>query len=137
MLLLPLEQPVEGVIELGFFDRLVEIEHGSQRGGGGIGMEAAGGGQLGGWFDNAGDDHGDDQIPLGAAGAEQDRLQAGAAQSAESSGDVAVGSGALNPESVGGGDEGLAFEDPAEGVELGGGPSGKVSEEVRLTTRPS
>src|SRR5579862_3699159 len=91
-------------------------------------MEAAGGGQLGGWFENAGDDHGDDQIPLGAAGAEQDRLQAGAAQSTESSGDVAVGSGALNLESVGGGDEGLSLKDPAEGVELGGGPSGKVSE---------
>jgi hypothetical protein len=41
---------------------------------------------------------------------------------------MAVGSGALNLESVGGGDEGLAFEDPTEGVELGGGPSRKIGE---------
>ena len=66
--LLPIEQPVEGAIELGFFDRIVQSEHGSQRGGGGFGMESAGGGQLGGGFENAGHDHGDDQITLGASG---------------------------------------------------------------------
>jgi len=32
--LLPLEQPVERAIELSFVDRIVQTEHGSQRGGG-------------------------------------------------------------------------------------------------------
>jgi hypothetical protein len=41
---------------------------------------------------------------------------------------MAVGSGALNLEGGGGGDEGLAFEEAAEGVDLGGGPSGKIGE---------
>jgi hypothetical protein len=42
--------------------------------------------------------------------------------------DVAVRSGALNVESVGGGDEGFAFEDTAEGVDLSGGPRREVGE---------
>jgi len=47
---------------------------------------------------------------------------------AESSGDVAVGSGALNLERVGRGDEGLAFEESTQSVYLAGGPSRKVGE---------
>jgi len=46
----------------------------------------------------------------------------------ESSGDVAVGSGALNLERVGRGDEGLAFEEATQSVYLVGGPSRKVGE---------
>jgi len=47
---------------------------------------------------------------------------------AERSGDVTVRSRALNLESVEGGDEGLAFEDTTESVDLDGGPSRKVGE---------
>jgi hypothetical protein len=49
-------------------------------------------------------------------------------KSAERSGDVTVRSRALNLESVGGGDEGLAFEDTTESVDLDGRPSRKVGE---------
>src|ERR1039457_3799869 len=48
--LLTRQQPIHGVIELGLIGRLVQTEHGRQRGGGGIGMESGGGGQLGGGF---------------------------------------------------------------------------------------
>jgi hypothetical protein len=116
------------VIELGFLDGGVQTEHGRQRGGGGIGMEAAGGSEFGGRFEDAGDDHGDNQIAFRATGTRQDGFQKEAAEGAESGGDVTVRSGALNVESVGGGDERFAFEDTAEGVDLGGGPRGEVGE---------
>jgi hypothetical protein len=116
------------VIELGFLDGIVPTEDRNQRGGGGLWMESASGGEFGAWCEDASDDHGDGQISLGALGAGEDRFQAKAAQSAESGGDMAVGSRALNLESVRGGDEGIAFEDAAEGVDLTGGPSRKVGE---------
>jgi hypothetical protein len=116
------------VIELGFLDGGIQTEPGSQRRGGGVGMKAAGGSEFGGGFEDAGDDHGDDQVALGATGTREDGLQKEAAEGAESGGDVAVRSGALNVESVGGGDERFAFEDTAEGVDLGGGPRGEIGE---------
>jgi len=91
-------------------------------------MEAAGGGEFGGGFEDAGDDHGDDQIAFGATGAREDGLQNEAAEGAESGSDVAVRSGTENVESIGGGDQGFAFEDTAERVDLGGGPRGEVGE---------
>ena len=126
--LLAQKQPIHGVIELGFLDGGVQTEHGRQRGGGGIGMKAAGSSEFGGGIEDAGDDDGDDQIALGATGAREDRFQKEAANSAESGGDVAVRSRALNVESVGGGDERFALEDTAEGVDLGGGPRREVGE---------
>jgi len=41
---------------------------------------------------------------------------------------VAVRSRTLNTESVGGGDKRFAFEDTAEGVDLGSRPSGEIGE---------
>src|SRR5213075_101848 len=46
--LLTQKQPIHGVIELGFLDGGVQTEHGRQRGGGGIGMKAAGSSEFGG-----------------------------------------------------------------------------------------
>jgi hypothetical protein len=91
-------------------------------------METARGSELGGGFENAGDDHGDDQIALGATGAREDGLQNKAAKGAESGSDVAVRSSTLNVESIGERDEGFAFEYPAEGLDLRGGPSGEIGE---------
>jgi hypothetical protein len=95
------QQPVHGVIELGLIDGLVQTEQGGQRGGGGVGIESARGGQFGGGFQDAGDNHGDDQIALGARGAGEEGFQAEAAQGAERGGHMAVGSGALDLEGVG------------------------------------
>src|SRR5271157_5951675 len=96
--LLTRQQPVPSVIELGLIGGLVQTEQGGQRGGGGIGMESTRRGQLGGGFQNAGDEHGDDQIALGARGAREERLKAQAAQGTEGGGHMAVGGGALNLE---------------------------------------
>jgi hypothetical protein len=125
---LPLEQPVKGVIELRFVDLRIQAQQRRQRGGSGLRMKSTGSGQFGGRFENASDHHGDDQIALGTRGAGEDGFQAGAPQSAESRGDVAVGGGAPNLEGVGRGDEGLAFEDATEGVNLGSRPSGEIGE---------
>src|ERR1051326_7585519 len=91
-------------------------------------MKSAGGGQFGCGFQNARDDHGDDQISLRAWGTGEEGLQGKAAQGAERGGNVAMGSGALNLESFGRGDEGFALEEPAQGIDLSGGPGRKVSE---------
>src|SRR5229473_1501217 len=91
-------------------------------------MKAAGGSEFGGRLEDAGDDHGDDQIALGARGAREDGFQKEAAEGAESGGNVAVRSRTENMESVGGGDERFALEDTAEGVDLSGGPRGEVGE---------
>jgi hypothetical protein len=59
------------------------------------------GGEFGGGRENAGHDHGHDQVTLRARRTGENGLQAESAQSAENGGDMAVGSGALNAESVG------------------------------------
>jgi len=91
-------------------------------------MEAASGCEFGGGLKDTGDDHGGHQIALGARGAGKDGFETEATQSAERGGDMTVGGGALNLESVRGGDEGIAFEDPAESIDLSGRPSGEVGE---------
>src|SRR5260370_25312263 len=124
--LLAQEQPIHGVIELGFLDGGIQTEHGSQRGGSGVGMKAAGGSELGGRCEDAGDDHGDDEVALGATGTREDGFEKEAAKGTESGSDVAVRSGAENQESVGGGDERFAFENTAEGGDLRGRPRGEM-----------
>src|SRR5260370_33917854 len=94
------EQPIHGLIELGFLDGGVQTEHGRQRGGGGGGMKAAGGSELGGRVEDAGDDHGDDEGALGATGTREDGFEKEAAQGSESGGDVAVRGGEGEQESV-------------------------------------
>jgi len=91
-------------------------------------MEPPSRGQLGGGFQNAGDDHGDHQVTLGAPGAGEDGFQASAAKSAQRRGHMTMRSRALDGEGVGGRNEGLALQHPAQGVDLGGGPMGKIGE---------
>jgi hypothetical protein len=64
--------------------------------GGGVGRQPAGGRQLGGRRQQAGDDHGDDQVPAAVAGRAEQVIEAEAAQHAEDGGDVAVRQGAAD-----------------------------------------
>jgi len=91
-------------------------------------MEAAGGCEFGARFEDAGDDHGDDQIAFGATGAREDGFQKEAAEGAKSGSHVAVRSRTENVESIGEGDKRFAFEHTTERVDLGGGPRGEVRE---------
>ena len=91
-------------------------------------METARGGEFGGGRENAGHDHGHDQVTLRARRTRENGLQAESAQSAENGGDMAVRSGALNAESVGGRDEGIAFENPTKGIDLSRRPGGKIGQ---------
>src|SRR5260370_27348470 len=87
--LLAPERPIQGVIELGFLDGGVQTEQGRQRGGGGVRMKAAGGSEFGGGFEDAGDDHDDDEMTLGATGGREDGFQKEAAEGTESGRQVA------------------------------------------------
>jgi hypothetical protein len=63
-----------------------------------------------------------DEIALGASGAAEDTLQTEAAKRTQHSGDMAVGSRALNAESLSRGHQRLAFQHAAEAGDLSGGP---------------
>src|SRR5882724_6548067 len=89
--LLPLEQPVQSAVEEGFVKGVVEAEQGSQRGGGGFLSQTARGGEFGGRLEDASDDHGDDEVALGAMGTGEDTLEAKAAKRAQHRRDMAVG----------------------------------------------
>jgi hypothetical protein len=61
-------------------------------------------------------------------GAGEDRFQVEAVEGTESGSDVTVGRGALNLKDVGWGDEGLAFEDAAKGIDLSRRPGREIGE---------
>lgn len=124
---LPGGEPVEGRVEL-IFAGVFEIEQGGERRGGGFGGQGAGGGELGSRGENAGDDEGANEIAAWGAGAIQEAVEAEPAQEAEGGGGMAVGPSALQLEGGRERDEGLAFEDAAEEIDLGGRPMGEVGE---------
>ena len=60
----------------------------------GIAVKAASGRQFGSGFDDAGNDHGDDEIALAAGSRIEDGIQMQVAQATEHGGDMAVRQGA-------------------------------------------
>jgi hypothetical protein len=95
-----------------------------------IGVKSARGGEFGGGFQNAGHDHGDDQIEFAAGMLVDESVEPHLVQDAEDRGHVAVRAGADDVEGLrkrrtdGSG----AFEDRTESVELGGWPMREVGE---------
>ena len=125
---LALEQPVHGGVELVFVDG-VDAEHLGQRIAGGVGGEAARGGELRAWGEDSGDDKRDDALALGRGGRGDEAVEAQLAHRPEHGGDMAVGEGADDVE--GGGevrDCGAAFEEDSEPFDEVGGPFGEVGE---------
>ncbi len=72
--LLARQQPVRGLVEIVFIGG-AKCQHFAQTGTGCFGLKAAGGGELGLGFDDAGDDHGDGQIALSVVLSIQEVLQ--------------------------------------------------------------
>src|ERR1022692_4417778 len=95
-----------------------------------IRMQGARSGQLGGWFENAGHDQGHDQIEFASGLGVEEPFEMQAAQGAEDRGHVAMRAGADDIEGLRqrGADGSGALQDRAEGVELSGGPMGRVGE---------
>ena len=117
------QQPVHGPVDLVFIDG-AETEGLREGGEGGLAGERPGGGQLG----LGVDDSGDDQIPVPAPGAGQQRIQLEFLEGGQDGGDVTMGERAGAVEEVFGVDEGLAFEGSADELDDGVGEMGDVAE---------
>ena len=98
----------------------------------GIAMKPASGSQLGGRLDDAGNDHGDDEIALTAGSRVEDGIQLQVAQATENRGDMAVRKGAGDAEGIGQRRGGCsrqgASQGQAEGLNLIGTEMGDVGE---------
>jgi hypothetical protein len=123
------KQPVHGGIEF-IFGRGIEMEELGKRAAEGIGVKGARGGKFGSWFENAGNDHGQDQITMMAGLFVDDGVEMQSMESAEDGGDMAVRAGADDVKGLGerSADGGGTLEDGAEGIDLGRRPMRKIGE---------
>src|SRR6516225_3413011 len=124
---LPAQQPVHGGIKVILVHRIPPAQH-AERTGGSLLVQTARRGELGSRVENARHDEGAYQIAFRRSRARQVGFEADAAHSAKRRGDVAVGQGALDLQGIGERDQGLSFEDAAEGIDLSGGPVGEIRE---------
>jgi hypothetical protein len=87
----------------------------------GIGVKATSGSQFGRGIDDAGNNHGDDEVAMAAGSRIEDGIEVQVAQATEDRSDMAVRQGASDAEGVwqrGGGDSQRAGQCQAEGVNL-------------------
>jgi hypothetical protein len=101
----------------------------------GVGVEAASGREFGSRIENAGDDHGDDEIAIAAGNRIEDGVQTEFAERSENGSDVAVRKGAGDAEGVrqGGNRSGEgAGQSGAESFDLTRGEMGEVGEGAGL-----
>jgi hypothetical protein len=101
----------------------------------GIAVKPASGSQFGSGLDDAGNDHGDDEIALAAGNWIEDGIQMQVAQATEYGGDMAVRQGAGDVEGVrqrGGEDSQRAGQCQAEGVNLMRSEMSDVGDGARL-----
>jgi hypothetical protein len=95
-----------------------------------IGVKSARGGEFGGGFQNAGHDHGHDQIEFAAGMLVDESVELQLVEGAEDRGHVAMRTGADDVESLRKrrADGSGAFQDAAESIDLGGRPMREVGE---------
>ena len=125
-------QEIEGGVEFVLID-LAQAEHGAERVGGGRLAELARGRQLGGRFDDPGDDHGEDQPGPALRSVRQRLVEPEPAQRPERGGDMAMRQRAGDLEALGSErHEGLVGEYPAQAVDLRLRPVGEVGERAGL-----
>jgi hypothetical protein len=123
------QQPVHSGIEF-ILGRGVEMEEFGESAGKGVGMKGTRGSEFGGGFQDAGDDHGHDQIEFTAGMFVDEGIEMQSVQGAEDSGNVAVRAGADDVEGLRkrGTDGSSALEDSAHGIDLSRRPMGEVGE---------
>jgi hypothetical protein len=123
------QQPVHGGIEF-ILGRGIEMEEFGERAAEGIGVKGTGGGEFGSRFENAGNDHGHDQIELAAGMFVDEGVEVQTVQGTEDGGHVAMGAGADDVEGLRqrGAEGSRAFQDGAECVDFGRRPMGDVGE---------
>ena len=84
------QQPVHGGVQLILVDG-TQRQQVAEGGDGAFGVQAAGGGEFGASVDDAGDDHGDDEVTLTGGGTSDEGMEGELAEEPEDGGDVAVG----------------------------------------------
>jgi hypothetical protein len=99
------QQPVHGGVEFGFVGG-IEGKQFAETAVESVGMQAAGGGEFGGRTENAGGNHGDDEIALPAGFGIDNRRELKFAQRAEYGGNVTVRPGSVDTECFGQGQTG-------------------------------
>jgi hypothetical protein len=116
------QQPVERGVKFVVIDR-AETERFAEAGGGRVGREGAGGGELGDGVEDATDQNGQDKVPATIAVGAEGGVEADPARGAEGGGDMAVRQGAGDGEGIAfGWDDGAALEDAAQALDVSGGP---------------
>jgi hypothetical protein len=124
------QQPVHRLIEFILSSGGVEVEEFPKRAAEGIGVKSTRGSEFGGGFQNAGHDHGHDQIEFAAGMLVEESVELQPVQGAEDSGNMAMRSGAEDIEGEGkrGAHGSGAFQDGAKGLDLSRRPMREVGE---------
>ena len=121
-------QPVHRLVQLILIDG-AQLQSLAEGGDGALRGDGARGGQFGAGVDDAGDDHGDDQIAQAAAGTSDEGVQAELLEGAEDGGDMAVGVAADDGEGVvGGAQSDAALEEDLQAVDDVIGALGEIGE---------
>jgi len=122
------QQPVERGVKFVVIDR-AETERFAEAGGGRVGREGAGGGELGDGVEDATDQNGQDKVPATIAVGAEGGVEADPARGAEGGGDMAVRQAAGDGEGVlPGRDDGATFEQAPKPLDMGSGPIGEIAQ---------
>ena len=124
-------QPVHRCVELILVDRL-QLQDLAEGGDRALRVQGASGGQFGAGVDDAGDNHGDDEIAPATGRTSDEGMQAELLEGAEDGGDMAVRVAAQAAEGGLGIDQGFAFESSADEIDDVVGEVGDVAEGFML-----
>ena len=124
-------QPVHRFVEFILVDGL-QPQDLAEGGDSALRVQGASGGQFGAGVDDAGDNHGDDEIAPATGRTSDEGMQAELLEGAEDGGDMAVGVAAQAGEGGLGIDQGFAFESSADEIDDVVGEVGDVAEGFML-----
>ena len=124
-------QPVHRCVELILVDRL-QPQDLAEGGDSALRVQGASGGQFGAGVDDAGDNHGDDEVAPATGRTSDEGMQAELLEGAEDGGDMAVRVAAQAGEGGLGIDQGFAFESSADKIDDVVGEVGDVAEGFML-----
>ena len=97
---LPFQQPVHGGVKLGFVNE-IQCEQLAEAAVKSIGVKATGGGEFRGGIEDAGDDHGDNEIAPPAGLGIENGLELKLPQGAENGGNMTMGTRTIDAERIG------------------------------------
>lgn len=124
------EEPVHGLVEFVLVGG-IEMEQLAETAEESVGVKSASGGKFGSWIEDAGDDHGEDEIAVAGGKRVEDGIELEVAQTAEDGGSVTMRQGAGDEEGIGprgGANRERAGQGGAEGMDLLLGEMGEIGQ---------